>query len=111
MKIDRMSNWLSVGIEQELKTALSVKEAEKVEVQKELHELQIRSRDISGPVGLHLHDIDHDVVQNIIEDMEAHRIGTPFPTPLHLPMPPNACIETAHHAPFLILKYLLNIAE
>ncbi|KAK9918082.1 hypothetical protein WJX75_001065 [Coccomyxa subellipsoidea] len=64
---------------QELKTALSVKEAEKVEVQKELHELQIRSRDISGPVGLHLHDIDHDVVQNIIEDMEAHRIGVSAP--------------------------------
>jgi len=63
---------------QELKTALSAKEAEKVEVQKELHELQIRVRDISGPVGLGLHDIDHDAVQNIIEDMEAHRIGAYF---------------------------------
>ncbi len=68
------------GMFQELKTALSLKEAEKVEVQKELHELQIRSRDI-GPVGLQLHDIDHDVVQNIIEDMEAHRIGTTPPSP------------------------------
>lgn len=74
----RIPELLSSGVVfliQELKTALSAKEAEKVEVQKELHELQIRVRDISGPIGLGLHDIDHDAVQNIIEDMEAHRIG------------------------------------
>ncbi len=57
-----------------LNKALSEKEAEKVEVQKELHELQIKSRDIT-PLGLNLHDIDHDVVHSIIEDMEKHSIG------------------------------------
>lgn len=57
-----------------LSKALSEKEAEKVEVQKELHELQIKSRDIN-PLGLNLRDIDHDVVHNIIEDMEKNSIG------------------------------------
>ncbi|CAL8471705.1 g11247 [Coccomyxa elongata] len=63
---------------QVLSKALSEKEAEKVEVQKELHELQIKSRDIS-PLGLNLHDIDHDVVHSIIEDMEKHSIGVSAP--------------------------------
>ncbi len=57
-----------------LSKALSKKEAEKVEVQKELHELQIKSRD-TIPLGLNLRDIDHDVVHNIIEDMEKNSIG------------------------------------
>ncbi|BDA47090.1 probable Laminin-like protein epi-1 at N-terminal half [Coccomyxa sp. Obi] len=63
---------------QVLSKALSEKEAEKVEVQKELHELQIKSRDIS-PIGLNLRDIDHDVVHSIIEDMEKNSIGVSAP--------------------------------
>ena len=55
---------------QELKAVVEAKEAEKVEVQKQLHELQIqgRSRDAAPRE-------DHEAVQGIIGDMEAHGIG------------------------------------
>ena len=55
---------------QELKAVVEAKEAEKVEVQKQLHELQIQghSRDAAPRE-------DHEAVQGIIGDMEAHGIG------------------------------------
>lgn len=65
-------------LHQELEAALAAKEAEKVEVQKELHELQIRCRSNSGPISIRLRtseNIDHDAMQHIIEDLEAHGIG------------------------------------
>ncbi len=58
---------------QELKAAVATKEAEKVAVQKQLHELQIQGR--SGNVPSR---DDHEAIQGIIGDMEAHGIGEPL---------------------------------
>lgn len=55
---------------QELKAALEAKEAEKVGVQRQLHELQIQGRSHAAPPR-----DDHEAVQGIIGDMEAHGIG------------------------------------
>lgn len=49
---------------------VEAKEAEKVEVQKQLHELQIQGRSQDAPAR-----DDHEAVQGIIGDMEAHGIG------------------------------------
>ena len=49
---------------------VDAKEAEKVEVQKQLHELQIQGRSQDAPPRE-----DHEAVQGIIGDMEAHGIG------------------------------------
>ena len=51
---------------------MEAKEAEKVEAQKQLHELQIQGRSGDAPPRE-----DHEAVQGIIGDMEAHGIGQP----------------------------------
>ncbi len=51
---------------------MEAKEAEKVEAQKQLHELQIQGRSGDAPARE-----DHEAVQGIIGDMEAHGIGQP----------------------------------
>ena len=49
---------------------MEAKEAEKVEAQKQLHELRIQGRSRDAPAR-----DDHEAVQGIIGDMEAHGIG------------------------------------
>ena len=55
---------------QELKAALEAKEAEKVAVERQLHELRIQGRSQDARAR-----DDHEPVQGIIGDMEAHGIG------------------------------------
>jgi len=55
---------------------VEAKEEEKVTVQKQLHELQIQGRSREAPARE-----DHEAVQGIIGDMEAHGIGKPYSNP------------------------------
>ena len=71
---------------QELKAAVEAKEEEKVTVQKQLHELQIQGRSREAPARE-----DHEAVQGIIGDMEAHGIGKACSDPNIYAMSSMAC--------------------
>ena len=72
---------------QELKATVETKEAEKVAVQKQLHELQIQGRSGNAPPR-----DDHEAIQGIIGDMEAHGIGEPPHISAHTSQSLRSCM-------------------